>query len=84
MTSWRAIPPIRGKWGQPRQRPQEVHADRGYGLDTRRWVVEQTIALLRWFGRPRIRWEIRDDIHEAFLVLGRALTCRRRLMNHRL
>jgi hypothetical protein len=35
-----------------------------------RWVVEQTFALLHWFRRLRIRWEIRDDIHEAFLRLG--------------
>ncbi|MFJ2086271.1 hypothetical protein ACIOBK_27335 [Micromonospora chokoriensis] len=35
------------------------------------WVVEQAIALLRWFRRLRIRWEIRDDIHEAFLTLAR-------------
>jgi hypothetical protein len=31
-------------------------------------VVEQAIALLHWFRRLRIRWEIRDDIHEAFLT----------------
>ena len=35
-----------------------------------RWVVEQSIALLHWFRRLRIRWEIRDDIHEAFLSLA--------------
>ncbi|WP_435819741.1 hypothetical protein [Micromonospora taraxaci] len=35
------------------------------------WVVEQAIALLRWFRRLRIRWEIRDDIHEAFLTPAR-------------
>ena len=38
----------------------------GSGLGQYRWVVEQTIALLHWFRRLRIRWEIRDDIHEAF------------------
>jgi hypothetical protein len=27
----------------------------------------RTIALLHWFRRLRIRWEIRDDIHEAFI-----------------
>ncbi|WP_406224595.1 hypothetical protein [Streptomyces canus] len=32
-----------------------------------------------WFRRLRIRWEIRDDIHEAFLTLGCALICWRRL-----
>ncbi|MEU6024576.1 transposase [Micromonospora sp. NPDC047134] len=35
----------------------------GSGLGARRWVVEQTIALLHRFRRLRIRWEIRDDIH---------------------
>jgi len=29
-------------------------------------VIEQSIALLHWFRRLRIRWEIRDDTHEAF------------------
>jgi hypothetical protein len=29
--------------------------------------VEQGFALPHWFRRLRIRWEIRDDIHEAFL-----------------
>jgi hypothetical protein len=53
--------------------------DHGSGLGTKRWVVEQTIALLHWFGRLRIRWEIRDDIHEAFLKLACSLVCWRRL-----
>jgi len=31
---------------------------------------------LPWvFRRLRIRWEIRDDIHEAFLSLGCAIIC---------
>ena len=51
----------------------------GSGLGVYRWVVEQTFALLHWFRRLRIRWEIRDDIHGAFLTLGCALICRRRL-----
>jgi hypothetical protein len=40
---------------------------------------EQTFALLHWFRRLRIRWEIRDDIHEAFLRLACAIICLRRL-----
>ena len=28
-----------------------------------------------WFRRLRIRWEVRDDIHEAFLSLACAITC---------
>jgi len=38
-------------------------------------------ALLHWFRRLRIRWEIRDDIHEAFLSLACAIICWRRLVN---
>jgi transposase len=101
------IPPIPGKRGRPRRRPDQLYADRGYdhdtyrrrvrvkgiqpviarrgtphgsGLGVYRWVVEQTVALLHWFRRLRIRWEIRDDIHEAFLTLGCAIICYRRLM----
>ena len=34
-----------------------------------------------WFRRLRIRWEIRDDIHEAFLSLACGIICWRRLTN---
>jgi transposase len=44
--------------------------EHGSGLGVYRWVVEAAFALLHWFRRLRIRWEIRDDIHEAFLTLG--------------
>ncbi len=101
-----AIPPVRGRRGRPRRRPDAVYADRGYdhdkyrrqvrakgitpviarrgtghgsGLGVHRWVVEQSIALLHWFRRLRIRWEIRDDVHEAFLSLAGAIICWRRL-----
>ncbi|MFH8425957.1 IS5 family transposase [Streptomyces sp. NPDC018038] len=101
-----AVPPVRGKRGRPRRRPDMVLGDRGYdhdkyrrlvwdlgvqpliarrgtehgsGLGTQRWVVERTFAHLHWFRRLRIRWEVRDDIHEAFLRLGCALICWRRL-----
>ena len=55
--------------------------EHGSGLDVHRWVVEQSIALLHWFRRLRIRWEIRDDIHEAFLSLACAIICWRRLQS---
>ena len=51
------------------------------GLGTYRWVIGQSATLLHWFRRLRIRWEIRDDIHEAFLSLVCAITCWRRLRN---
>ena len=44
-------------------------------------MAERTIAPLHRSGRLRIRWEIRDDIHEAFLELVCSLICRRRLRN---
>jgi transposase len=53
--------------------------EHGSGLGVHRWVVEQTNALLHWFRRLRIRWEIRDDIHEAFLSLACGIICWRRL-----
>jgi hypothetical protein len=52
----------------------------GSGLGVYRWVVEGAIALLHWFRRLRIRWEIRDDIHEAFMTLAAAIICWRRLI----
>jgi hypothetical protein len=56
----------------------------GSGRGRYRWVVEQAIALLHWFRRLRIRWEIRDDIHGAFLTIGCAIICWRRLKIHSL
>lgn len=51
----------------------------GSGLGVTRCAVERTLALLHWFRRLRIRWERRSEIHEAFLHLGCALICWRRL-----
>jgi hypothetical protein len=42
----------------------------GSGLGTVRWVVERSIAWYHGMKRLRIRWERRDDIHEAFLALA--------------
>lgn len=53
--------------------------EHGPGLGTQRWVVERAFAHLHWFRRQRIRREIRDDIHEAFLSVARSIICRRRL-----
>ena len=53
--------------------------EHGSGLGKHRYVVERTIALLHWCRRLRIRWEIRDDIHEALLSLAAALICWRLL-----
>jgi transposase len=59
------------------------NTEHGSGLGTQRWVVERAFALLHHFRRLRIRWEIRDDMHEALLSLGCALICWRRLASLR-
>jgi transposase len=53
-------------------RPKSEH---GSGLGSERWVVERTIAWLHQYRRLRIRYERRDDIHEAFLAIGCSLIC---------
>jgi transposase len=59
------------------------NTEHGSGLGTQRWVVERAFALLHHFRRLRIRWQIRDDMHEALLSLGCALMCWRRLASLR-
>ncbi|MER7185668.1 hypothetical protein ABT404_40465 [Streptomyces hyaluromycini] len=48
-------------------------------LGGHRWVVAGAIALLLRFRRLRVRREIREGIHQAFIALGCAIICRRRL-----
>ena len=52
--------------------PKRPH---GSGLGKQRWVVERTCAWLHQYRRLRIRYERRDDIHEAFLAIGCSLIC---------
>lgn len=51
-------------------KPRSPH---GRGLGTFRWVVERTLAWLHRYRRLAVRYERRDDVHEAFLTLGCAL-----------
>lgn len=103
-----AIPPIAGKPGAPRRRPDALHAERAYdshlhrmllwrrgiepviakrrrphgsGLGRVRWVVERTISWLHGFRRLRVRYERRDDMHEAFMSLACAVICWK-VLNH--
>ena len=52
----------------------------GSGLGKTRWVVERTLSWLHQFRRLRIRYERRDDIHEAFVSIGCIIICSRRLL----
>jgi transposase len=61
----RRIRPLVARRGRPH----------GSGLGSLRWVVEACFAWLFNFRRLRLRYERRDDIHQAFLSLGCALIC---------
>ena len=49
--------------------------ERGDRLGRHRWVVERTLAWLGQFRRLTIRYERRQDIHEALVSLGCSLIC---------
>jgi transposase len=49
--------------------------DSSQKLGRHRWVVERTLAWLNRFRRLTIRYERRDDLHQAFLTLGCAIIC---------
>jgi transposase len=51
------------------------NTEHGSGLGTVRWFVEATFSWLFHNRRLRIRYEKRDDIHQAFLILGCILIC---------
>jgi len=57
--------------------PQIARRDteHGSGLGKVRWFVEATFSWLFNYRRLRIRYEKRDDIHQAFLILGCILIC---------
>ena len=101
-----SIPPIYGKPGRPRRRPDALYADRAYdsrwhrdelrrrgirphlarrktehgsGLGRHRWPVERTISWLHQLRRLRVRYEKRNDLHEAFLKLGCIRICLKKL-----
>jgi len=44
-------------------------------LGRHRWVVERTLSWLNRYRRLKVRYERRDDVHQAFLELGCALIC---------
>jgi len=95
-----AVPPIGGKPGHPRRRPDKVLGDRGFddegerqklrdrgidpelakrrtphgsGLGVFRWVVERTNSWLHQFRRLRVRYDVRDDIHQGLCNLAQIL-----------
>ena len=64
---------LRARGIQPKiARPKTPH---GSGLGRERWVVERTLSWLHQYRRLRVRYERRDDIHEAFLAIAASLIC---------
>ena len=53
---------------------------KGSGLGKFRYVVEAAFDWLFNQRRLRVRYEKRDDIHKAFLIIGCFLICWRRIM----
>ena len=62
---------------QPRIARRGVESSKGLGRH--RWVVERTLAWLKTYRRLTIRYEVRDDIHFAFLQLACCLILFRQL-----
>ena len=54
--------------------------EHGSGLGVYRWFVEAANAWLMHFRRLRVRYERRDDIHQAFLILGCVLICWKKVL----
>lgn len=53
--------------------------EHGSGLGKERWVVERTFAWLHNLRRLRIRYERSAELHLAFMLLGCAVVCQRKL-----
>lgn len=51
------------------------NTEHGSGLGVHRWYVEATQSWLFLHRRLRVRYEKRDDIHQAFLIIGCILIC---------
>jgi transposase len=58
--------------------------ENGSGLGIYRWVVERSLSWLHQNRRLRIRYEKRDDIHQAFLTIGCIKICWNHLLNYSL
>lgn len=52
----------------------------GSGLGKERWVVERTFAWLHNLRRLRTRYERDPELHMAFMLLGCAVVCQRKLL----
>lgn len=81
-----AIPPVAGRTGRPRRRPDTILADGGYDSAAfRDWPRSKRIEpIIPQRSRKKIivRWERRLDLHEGFAKLAASLICWRRLAHN--
>lgn len=56
------------------------NTEHGSGLGKYRYVVEAAFSWLFSQRRLRVRYEKRDDIHQAFLIIGCFLICWQRII----
>jgi transposase len=56
--------------------------ENGSGLGIYRWVVERSLSWLHQNRRLRVRYEKRDDIHQAFMTIGCVKICWNHLLNY--
>jgi transposase len=57
------------------------YTENGSGLGVYRWVVERSLSWLHQNRRLRMRYEKRDDIHNAFLTIACIKICWNHLSN---
>jgi transposase len=57
------------------------NTENGSGLGAYRWVVERAESWIHKYRRLKLRYERRDDIHEAFVALACALICHNCLLD---
>jgi transposase len=72
--------PLRERGIQPKIARRNT--DHGSGLGVFRWFVEATAAWLMHFRRLRVRYEKRDDIHQAFLIIACAMICWNKVLRY--
>lgn len=51
------------------------------GLGCVRWPIERTLSWLHQFRRLKVRYDRRDDLHQAFLDLAMSIICFRKWNN---
>jgi hypothetical protein len=74
-TSLGAVRPFEDEGHNPPRIARRRGIESSEKLGRYRWAVERTLSWVNRFRRLKVRYERREDIHQAFLDLGCALIC---------